>query len=462
MMNWLRIWLPILLLCFAGTGYGDKTLLPFERVTVQISWDLEGWFIGHENVLTEFTLIEWVPNGQSIEEWNSQFKAIRYANTLMPADDARQLAQQFVDRLSHRCNNPEAIQHEILAADASSALISWSASACDSDVPYSFDQRELTRFIVGEEFTFNLAFTRKPEKDQKPKIASPLLTDQERLAILQSVEIKRLGEIQSADTIGPKLMTIPAYRTYALFSDPGEHSGRIWLEEVARMGTGRSTQVQYRLKGEALPPDHWYAVWMIRLPEGLPIPVQQGLKLGQNAELACPPYMDGMPAVQSVTGTDFTDGGFALAFPCSELPNRSINETMSIEISDFQAGLAIAVGVQSHDASHRYLTRAVPRPIQGQDANCRIELELVSPDGRTYLLRGSGYGPGEALGGSWRYAKNEQELDIRVLADGSFTYPLFHSGQAKGRKKWEAEIQLAGSSCASSIEYFWGKKGMSK
>jgi hypothetical protein len=461
MMIRIRIWLPILMLLLPGTCYGNDTLLPFERVTVQISSDLDGWFIGHEKVLTEFTLIEWVPSGETVDQWSNQFRAMRYANALLPTDDARDLAKQFIDQLSHRCNNPQAVQHEILSADASSALISWSANDCDSDDPRNFSQAELTRFIVGEEFTFNLAFTRKLASAQETEAALPLLTYQKKLAILQSAEIHRWGAGQSAAT-DPALMTIPTYRAYALFSQPRETLGRVWFEEIARKGTGRATQVKYRLKTDALPADHWYAIWMIKLPEGLPIPVQQGLKPEENTELACPAVMDEMPTVESVTGTDFTEGGFAMAFPCSELPNRSINETMSFEISDFQAGLAIAVGVQSHDGAHRYLARAVPRPVKDQEAKCRIELELASPDGRTYLLMGSGFEPGEKLAGSWRYAKNMQELDILVLSDGSFTYPLFHTGKAQGRKKWEAAIQIAGSSCAPGIEYHWGKEGMSK
>ena len=144
------------------------------------------------------------------------------------------------------------------------------------------------------------------------------------------------------------------------------------------------------------------------------------------------------------------------------MPNRSINDTLSLAISDFQAGLAVAVAVQSHDANHRYLATAIPRPLQGKDADCEIGLELMSPDGRTYVLSGKGFAPKEILHFSWQYAKNISELDFPAKSDGTFSAPLFHSGEAKGRKKWRAEIHSIGRSCAPKIEYYWGKDGMRK
>lgn len=461
-MNRLLIVLPVLLLPLPSKSPCNETVLPFERVTLNVSMDTSGWVLGSHQVFEGLTIIEWVPEGETVEQWSSQFRALRYANAMLGASDARRLARNLVEGLSHGCSDPAAIRHKILEADATSALVTWEAHGCEGDNPYSFDQRELTRFIVGKEFTFNLAFTRRLGADQTSEVPPPLLSEQDQIAILRSAVIQRSESPQSVGGIDQELLKIPAYRTYSLFSNPVEQLGRVWFEEVERTGTGRSGKVRFRLKSEALPPDHWYAVYVIKLPQGLAIPVQYGLKLGEAAELVCPPLMEGMPAIDSVTGADFAHSGFAEAFPCEQEPNRSINDTLGFEALGFQAGLALAVGIQSHDASHRYLARAVPRPIRDQDANCRIELELASPDGRTYLLRGSGFEPGETLGGSWRYAKNTQEVDIHVLSDGSFTHPLFHTGKAKGRKKWEAEIRLAGSSCAPGIEYFWGKKGMSK
>ena len=461
-MNRLLICLSVLLFLSPSKSLGDETFLPFERVTVSVSMDISDWVIGHEKVLTELTLIEWVPKGETVEHWSSQFRVIRYANALVASDDARILAKQFVERLSHRCKNPEAVRHEMVEADSTSAVISWELTSCRSDDPYSFDQKELTRFIIGDEFTFNLAFTRKLGANQEPKIGPAPLTEQDQLTVLRSAAIRQSEVISSAYVTHQELMKIPTYRAYALFDDPGNRFGRVWFEEVERKGTDRSTKVTYQLKSEALPPDHWYAVYMIKLPEGLVMPMQYGLKLEENAELTCPPVMEAMPDIYSVTGADFATTGFATVFPCGENPNRSFNDIHSFSIGGFQAGLAIGVGVQSHDASHRYLARAVPRAIQGQDSDCRIEIELASPDGRTYLLRGSGFAPGEKLEGAWQYAKNTQELSIPVLSDGSFIYPLFHTGKAKGSRKWQAEIQLKGNSCSPGINYFWGKKGMSE
>jgi hypothetical protein len=461
-MNRLLIFLSFLLFLSPGKSLCDETFLPFERVTVSISMDTSDWVIGHEKVLTELTLIEWVPKGETVEHWSSQFRALRYANALMASDDARILAKQFVEKLSHGCKNPEAVRHEILEADSTSALILWESMNCKSDDPYTFDQKELTRFIIGDEFTFNLAFTRRLGADLRPETGPALLTEQDQLAVLRSAAIRQSEVTSSAYVNHDELMRIPAYRAYALFDDPENRFGRVWFEEVERKGTGRSATVSYRLKSEALPPDHWYAVYFIKLPEGLVIPVQYGLKLGENAELTCPPVMEAMPEINSVTGDDFANTGFAKSFPCGDRPNRSINDTLSFSAGEFQSGLAIGAGVQSHDASHRYLARAIPRSIQGQDLDCRIELELASPDGRSYLLRGSGFEPGEALDGSWQYAKNTEDLRILVLGDGSFIYPLFHTGKAKGSRKWQAEIQLRGSRCSPGINYFWGKKGMTE
>jgi len=461
-MSRLLVCLLVLVLLSPTTGLGDEISLPFERVTVSVSMDMGGWKLAHEKLLTRLTLIEWVPERETIEHWSSQFRVIRYNNDLLPKSDAQSMASKFVEGLSHRCKNPDAIQHEILEADSASVLISWQASGCKSDNPYSFDQKELTRFIVGKEFTFNLAFTQKLGKKWEEKSTPALLTEQDQLGVLRSASIHESEATLLAHETDQELMNIPTYRAYALFDDPGANFGRIWFEEVGRKGTGRGTEVKYRMKTEALPLDHWYAVYMIKLPEGITIPIKYGLKPGENDELVCPPEMEGMPDIDSVTGVDFMNTGFSTVFPCAQNPNRSYSEIHPISVSDFQAGLAVALGVQTHDASHTYLTMAIPRPVQGQDQACRIELELASPDGRTYLLRGSGFVPGETLEGAWQYAKNSIDISIPVLSDGSFTYPLFHTGKAKGSRKWRGVVQVNGAKCAPSVEYLWGKQGMSK
>lgn len=444
-------------------GFTKEFTLPFERVTVTMSMDDSGWVIGHEKVSTGFTLIEWVPESETVENWSSQFRALRLPSITVPNSDARILAQYFVDTLlPDHCKNEDAVHYEILESDTSSALIAWQLENCESEFPFSFDQRELTRFIVGREFTFNLAFTRNLEMGLRQEYGRTMFDEDAQLAALRSAVIQESKTSDSMAVANAELMKIPMYQVYAQFDDPSDGFGRLWLEEIERKGTGRTTTVKYRIKSKGLPPEHWYAIYIVNSPEGLAMPVQYGLIVGEDNELVCSPDLEEVTPVKSVTGKNFEESSFAKALPCAEMPNRNINDSLSIEISDFQAGLAVAVAVQSHDASHRYLATAIPRPLKAGDAGCEIGLELVSPDGKTYLLRGHGFESRESLHCSWKYAKNTSELVVPVNSDGSFIIPLFHSGEAKGRRKWRAEFHAIGGNCGPKIEYFWGKDGMKK
>ena len=104
------------------------------------------------------------------------------------------------------------------------------------------------------------------------------------LAALRSAVIRESVDSGPMAGMDEELMKIPLYQVYAQFDDPDREFGQIWFEEIGRKGTGRSLEVRYRLKFEGLPPDHWYAVYIIKSPEGLALPVQYGLKTGEDTE----------------------------------------------------------------------------------------------------------------------------------------------------------------------------------
>ena len=464
---WLRSAMLLALVAFgiaAAFGSEEEVVLPFDGDSVSMLIDLETWQPSSAESDHGLSMIEWVLAGESPDEWSQMFTAMRIDRRALPSADARRFSKNLVENLGHRCENDAAISHSFIKESPVDTLLVWTLGNCQSELPYSFDQQEYRRTLVGKRFLFSISFTQN--QGGQTQLAPEQISRfrQQSLDALNSARIVEMHVDPELMGFDEQLMQLAIYRTYSKFASPDE-PGDFWLEEINREGTGKSASVTYVLKSDGLPPDHWYAVWLIKSPEGWSMPLMYGLKVNEEGELACPESMDHMPPVTPVVdlmGKEFTESGVAKSVLCKDTPGKALRDFWSANMSDFQMGLAFGYGVQTHDGSHRYLARATPRPLEASDEGCTIELELASDDGRAYILRGDGFLAAERLKLYWNYAKGNEEFALTTQSDGSFEISLFHERKARGRKKWKAEIRAIGGRCEPKLNYSWGKEGMRK
>jgi hypothetical protein len=113
------------------------------------------------------------------------------------------------------------------------------------------------------------------------------------------------------------------------------------------------------------------------------------------------------------------------------------------------------VALVSEDRTITAFTRAIPRPIVGQDGGCAVTLELVSHRGQRFLASGNGFAPGEDVVVESQYAGRVQRWQRRVSADGLLP-PDVVSHAAPGSDR-SARYSVKGRSCRVTIEYEWGE-----
>lgn len=405
----------------------EEVVAALERETVAMPSGLEGWQLGWHGAVVESHTLEWVTGGETVDNWTQLFSVQRM---VVPAEIAAgQYARLLLESLRHRCGG---LQSTVLDDGRDSALYEWSVAGC----PGEEDQHELVRVLRTGDYVFRIAYTRK---------ASAIAAEarEQWLSVLRQVHPVHCCE---ADDKG--LSAIPLVRLLATFRFNEVPGMRLAFELPGESG---SRAAEYRLASAGFPSDHRYDLYMIVVQTAEAVPVAHAMVADEHGVLRCPPEQASPEAAagQLAKGTDLCKG-FG---PGNELDLHFTN-------SRFQKGLPMIMGVRSTDGAHATYARVAPNPIAGVGGTCRLELELVSTDARTFVAYGTGFPPGEMVTLAWTYGGNSAGSVVRGDSAGAFIAAVNHPGQASGRSRWDARLQAASSKCHVDVKYRWGEEGM--
>lgn len=429
--------------------HSDQFYAPLERVTVKLDFKDQDWTLSYITANVSYVLLEWVPTDESIDDWSEHFRVIRTARNRHKSLD--NFTSALKHQITHACQNEDAITFKTLEKSENSVLMTWEMVDCISDHSMTFDQREISRFIQNDEFMFELAYTVKSDAKD--------VANERWLAALKSAEIHNVTSSEHSVDKSAQLANIPLEKLYQAFIPGIRGSENATLIPIEQKGSGKNMETVFDLETSGLPVDHWYATWMIIPPGRGLFPITYGLRVNSNGELVCPEFPVESPDVVSVTEVDFPSSVHEM-LSCETQAGKAFADFYDVSAIQYQKGLAMAIGIQSHDGEHVALAKGYPRPISANSDGCQIELELASTDGRTYILRGEGFSPDQPVSIDWGYSKYESKFQVTTYSDGTFTVPLFHTKKAKGLNKWKASLIVQGSSCQPKVTYEWGKNGM--
>lgn len=155
---------------------------------------------------------------------------------------------------------------------------------------------------------------------------------------------------------------------YAADAARSTHGAHLRLIETGRQRTPGTVQVDYRLEGGGFPAGKVYRLWQYALDE--------------PAEALC--------------GALVADASGALVPSDSAAVHESslCGSFAGIALGAFEylPGEPYRVAIISSDDSVRAFATAFPQPIESADGPCRLLLEMTSPDRRSFMLWGAGFG----------------------------------------------------------------------
>ena len=417
--------LVFILFCMTQASFADElvqseVVVPLERITVAIPLELEDWQLAWQEADIGTHVLEWVTGEESVDKWTRLFTVLRLV--VAPNVTADKFAVSYLDSLRHSCPG---LKSSILNRDADDILLEWQVSGCKR----ADDQHELTRLIRAEDYLFQINYAQKG-----PTMSADI--QEHWLDVLRQVHL-----VHGSDTDDQGLSAIPLLQLRASYKFNEVPGMRLTLEVPKNQKSKGS--VVYTSSG--FPSDHIWEVYIIRVPTAEAIPFAT-MVANERGVLQCPGPEHAAAAKNKGTW-------------CGKPGFESV-EQWNISVSGFQKGLAIAFAARSTDGAHATYVKAIPVPIVGQSGTCRVELELVSTDARTFVAYGSGFPPDEAVNLSWTYAQNTGSNIARSGSAGTFMAAVNHGGPPQGMRKWHARLQATASSCKVDVKYKWGAGGM--
>ncbi len=120
-------------------------------------------------------------------------------------------------------------------------------------------------------------------------------------------------------------------------------------------------------------------------------------------------------------------------------------------VSGFVAGQSLDVALVSGEM--RAHAKVFPFPIESQEADCRIQIELLSPKGNIFMASVSGFDVGEPVRVESLYKDEHIDQVIDVPADGVIDMPLVYGEYDRGT----ATLRVSGAECTTSVTYGVGE-----
>ena len=135
-------------------------------------------------------------------------------------------------------------------------------------------------------------------------------------------------------------------------------------------------------------------------------------------------------------------------------------DEMTIAALDYSKGEPFEVAVISSDKKIKTFAKAYPIPIEAREGNCRIWMELISPDGNAFVVQGEGFQPEKELTTTSRSDGEVIESKVKVGSDGTFGAGLLPA--VEGKKSGTASYTVVSGSCSLTLEYEWGAAAFEK
>lgn len=205
---------------------------------------------------------------------------------------------------------------------------------------------------------------------------------------------------------------------------------------------GRGTIVTYSFETSGFPTAKRYVLFMRQSGDWTVLPILGGYQADDAGRIIC-------PLVSGTSGANAASNSMTPA-QCSQ----PIAE-QKLGISHYHKGEPLEAAILSTDGTVRAFGKAYPFPIQGQDGQCTLTVELEKQTGTEFMVYGEGFEPNEDVKGTLNAGKKDVWGITRHTSSlGSFDAPVFFRGSGK------ATFAASGSSCHPHVSFDWGKKAM--
>lgn len=411
----------VLLLVITAVA-AEPITVPLERETLIIPGGLEGWDLAWHGSLVNMHTLEWVPSGETVENWTELFTVQRIMGETKNGADA--FAAEHLNALQKDCPN---LEGSILESSHQSTTYEWKVKGCAN----ADNQHEFSRSILSGDYMFRISYSRKGD------VISPDVRTK-WISVLESIQPVHCCE---ADDAG--LSQIPLMQLYESFHINVQPGMKLSFDDGRLVSTG-------------FPADHVYDCFLISLSptkDFYAMPIAQGLVADETGALRCPSTRKDQEAENAVL-----DGGYNICAAWE--PGSSLSGLNAPRGVQFQKGLSVAYAVRTRDGNHATYAKFTPRPIEGNHKSCLVSLELASTDARTFVAYGSGFPTNDQVALSWKYGGNQGTSTAQTDSQGEFVAAINHPGKAVGSGKWKAMLEATSGRCRVKVKYKWGTAGM--
>lgn len=276
-------------------------------------------------------------------------------------------------------------------------------------------------------------------------VLDPLDSFEERLsADLQSSTLPASSSMQStkeqpapaSSQITPSVaqdMTPVDFKNWGYHSAPGAH---LELKEVERKQGRRGTAITYHVESSGFPTGKTYSLWMMLSGDHKTKAVLFGYIANTAGALGCPGQS--RPGDPPVAGSH-----------CYPL------ERASLDVDNYHNGEPVDFAIVSTDGTVRAYARAYPFPIQAQDGKCILNVELENTKFTSFVIRGSGFEPGENVTTSSSFGNDQTAGTQLASVLGEFATEVH--ADVPEKNSGTASFAATGKSCHPSVTYDWGK-----
>lgn len=393
-----------------------------EPETLVIEPDGGSWRVGYSR-REPVPITEWVPEGETVHDRSRMLTFHWYADASDP-EDAEELLRE---RMEDRCD--DAVDWTVLESTDESVIYDWSLRSCAG----SEDQHVVARISrgrTGVHYVFLTAYgPRMPDSVRDDWVR--------RLREARPAEGGRAPAGAGSGTwTSPEFEAAPAAPDSANWepwhSTPGVH---LRMVEAGRRKQGGTTLVGYKFEADGVPSDRTFRLLMWS-SGGEVSTLIDGLTATHTGHLVC---------------TDPIRADFAL-WKCEAQRLGELNIGVLRQVR----GEATRAALVSRDGSVRAFARAVPFPLEAEDGACRLELESLAPEYRTFVLWARGFPAGSPARVGMRVGSDTREVVVRADEQGRFHLRL--EPDEPGEDGGKATVRAVSPDCRPELDFEWGDR----
>ena len=213
---------------------------------------------------------------------------------------------------------------------------------------------------------------------------------------------------------------------------------RLELKEIQQKTVKGHTQLTYLLQSSGFPAGGAYVLWHMQSGDHAVRSFANltGYTTAEGGKLVCPgPSPAGAPP--------------AAGAHCISL------EKLLIQIDGYHKGEPMDYAIVSTDGAVRAYARGYPFPIQAQDGECSLTVEMENSNFTAFVIRGAGFGASENVATSSSFGGEAAGGTQQASSQGEFAVAL--RAELPGKNSGSATFTATGKSCHPSVSYEWGK-----